>query len=97
MNEYMKAAIEEAEKGIHAGEGGPFGCVIVKDGAPPPPPPRNRRPAGPPRGGGTGDPCRRGRSLWLWDRQGRRDRRKRTQRGREAQGPHLPRRDHGDP
>ena len=33
MNEYMKAAIEEAEKGIHAGEGGPFGCVIVKDGA----------------------------------------------------------------
>ena len=33
MNEYMKAAIEEAEKGIHAGEGGPVGCVIVKDGA----------------------------------------------------------------
>ncbi|MGN0338490.1 MAG: nucleoside deaminase [Lachnospiraceae bacterium] len=32
MNEYMKAAIEEAEHGIHAGEGGPFGCVIVKDG-----------------------------------------------------------------
>lgn len=32
MNEYMKAAIEEAERGIHAGEGGPFGCVIVKDG-----------------------------------------------------------------
>ncbi len=28
----MKAAIEEAEHGIHAGEGGPFGCVIVKDG-----------------------------------------------------------------
>ena len=32
MNEYMKAAIEEAACGIHAGEGGPFGCVIVKDG-----------------------------------------------------------------
>ena len=32
MNEYMKAAIEEAEHGIHAGESGPFGCVIVKDG-----------------------------------------------------------------
>lgn len=32
MNEYMKAAIEEAERGIYAGEGGPFGCVIVKDG-----------------------------------------------------------------
>lgn len=28
----MKAAIEEAEHGIHAGEGGPFGCVIVKAG-----------------------------------------------------------------
>ena len=32
MNEYMKAAIEEAESGIHAGDGGPFGCVIVKNG-----------------------------------------------------------------
>ena len=32
MNKYMKAAIEEAENGIHAGDGGPFGCVIVKDG-----------------------------------------------------------------
>ena len=32
MNIYMKAAIEEAEHGIHAGDGGPFGCVIVKDG-----------------------------------------------------------------
>lgn len=32
MNQYMKAAIEEAQAGIHAGEGGPFGCVIVKDG-----------------------------------------------------------------
>ncbi|MGN0649400.1 MAG: nucleoside deaminase [Oscillospiraceae bacterium] len=32
MNEYMKIAVEEAEKGITGGEGGPFGCVIVKDG-----------------------------------------------------------------
>lgn len=32
MNEFMKLAIEEAEKGINNGEGGPFGCVIVKDG-----------------------------------------------------------------
>lgn len=32
MNQYMKAAIEEAQAGIRAGEGGPFGCVIVKDG-----------------------------------------------------------------
>lgn len=31
-NPYMKLAIEEAESGIHAGHGGPFGCVIVKDG-----------------------------------------------------------------
>lgn len=31
MNEYMQLAIEEARKGIHAGDGGPFGCVIVKD------------------------------------------------------------------
>ena len=31
MNEYMKIAVEEAEKGILCGEGGPFGCVIVKD------------------------------------------------------------------
>ncbi|MCR5078864.1 MAG: nucleoside deaminase [Bacilli bacterium] len=28
----MKLAIEEAKVGIHAGDGGPFGCVIVKDG-----------------------------------------------------------------
>ena len=28
----MKRAIEQAKKGIHAGHGGPFGCVIVKDG-----------------------------------------------------------------
>ncbi len=32
MNEYMKIAIEEAREGIHAGHGGPFGSVIVKDG-----------------------------------------------------------------
>ena len=33
MNEYMKIAIEEAEKGMSNSEGGPFGCVVVKDGA----------------------------------------------------------------
>lgn len=32
MNPYMKTAIEEAQRGIRAGDGGPFGCVIVKDG-----------------------------------------------------------------
>lgn len=32
MNEFMKIAIEEAKLGIHAGHGGPFGCVIVKNG-----------------------------------------------------------------
>ena len=32
MNKYMKMAIKEAEKGIAAGHGGPFGAVIVKDG-----------------------------------------------------------------
>ena len=32
-NPYMLLAIEEARTGIHAGHGGPFGCVIVKDGA----------------------------------------------------------------
>ncbi len=32
MNEYMKIAIEEARCGIRAGHGGPFGCVIVRDG-----------------------------------------------------------------
>lgn len=32
MNEYMKIAAEEARAGIKAGHGGPFGCVIVKDG-----------------------------------------------------------------
>ena len=29
---YMKLAIEQAREGIHAGHGGPFGSVIVKDG-----------------------------------------------------------------
>lgn len=33
MNEYMKLAITEARKGIHNGHGGPFGAVVVKDGA----------------------------------------------------------------
>jgi len=28
----MQAALEEAQKGIEKGEGGPFGAVIVKDG-----------------------------------------------------------------
>lgn len=32
MNEYMQLAIEEARRGIRAGDGGPFGSVIVKDG-----------------------------------------------------------------
>ena len=32
MDRFMKVAIDEAHAGIHAGHGGPFGCVIVKDG-----------------------------------------------------------------
>lgn len=32
MNKYMKMALIEAQKGIRAGHGGPFGAVIVKDG-----------------------------------------------------------------
>ena len=32
MDLYMKIALEEARTGIQAGHGGPFGCVIVKDG-----------------------------------------------------------------
>ena len=32
MNPFMKEAIEEARKGIHSHEGGPFGSVVVKDG-----------------------------------------------------------------
>ena len=31
MNKFMEKAIEEAEKGIVARDGGPFGAVIVKD------------------------------------------------------------------
>ena len=31
-NPYMEAAIEEAYMGIYQGHGGPFGCVIVKNG-----------------------------------------------------------------
>ena len=33
MNKYMRMALNEARKGIKAGHGGPFGAVIVKDGA----------------------------------------------------------------
>ena len=33
MNKYMKEAVNEARLGIRGGHGGPFGCVIVKDGA----------------------------------------------------------------
>ena len=32
MNKFMKLAIQEAQKGISLGHGGPFGAVIVKDG-----------------------------------------------------------------
>ena len=32
MDKFMKLAIGEAQKGIRAGHGGPFGCVIVRDG-----------------------------------------------------------------
>ena len=32
MNRYMQIAIDEAREGIHAGHGGPFGSVIIKDG-----------------------------------------------------------------
>ena len=28
----MEAAVKEAEKGMHNGDGGPFGAVVVKDG-----------------------------------------------------------------
>src|SRR5688500_18147594 len=30
--EFMRRAIELARKGVSAGDGGPFGCVIVKEG-----------------------------------------------------------------
>jgi guanine deaminase len=32
MNKYMRLAIKEAKQGLRKGHGGPFGCVIVKDG-----------------------------------------------------------------
>jgi len=32
MDLYMKIAVEEARTGIQSGHGGPFGCVIVRDG-----------------------------------------------------------------
>ncbi len=32
MNKFMQMAIEEARRGIHAGDGGPFGSVVVKNG-----------------------------------------------------------------
>ena len=32
MDKFMELAIEEARTGIRAGHGGPFGCVIVRDG-----------------------------------------------------------------
>ena len=32
MNKYMRMAYNEAKKGMLEGHGGPFGCVIVKDG-----------------------------------------------------------------
>ena len=34
MNQFMKAAIEEARKGFNHNHGGPFGAVIVRDGVP---------------------------------------------------------------
>ena len=33
MNKFMKLAVDEARKGINARHGGPFGSVIVRDGA----------------------------------------------------------------
>ncbi|NNC69740.1 MAG: nucleoside deaminase [Flavobacteriaceae bacterium] len=30
--DYMSEAVKEALKGMHADEGGPFGCIVVKDG-----------------------------------------------------------------
>ncbi|MBR5166054.1 MAG: nucleoside deaminase [Ruminococcus sp.] len=32
MDKFMKIAVDEAREGIRAGHGGPFGCVIVRDG-----------------------------------------------------------------
>ena len=30
--EFMSEAVKAALKGMHNNEGGPFGCIIVKDG-----------------------------------------------------------------
>ena len=32
MNKYMEVAIQEAREGFSKEQGGPFGCVIIKDG-----------------------------------------------------------------
>lgn len=32
MNKFMKLAVDEAQKGVANGHGGPFGAVVVKDG-----------------------------------------------------------------
>ena len=32
MNKYMQLAIDEANKGLRKHHGGPFGCVVVKNG-----------------------------------------------------------------
>jgi guanine deaminase len=32
MNKYMQEAIKEAKKGLKKNHGGPFGCVVVKNG-----------------------------------------------------------------
>lgn len=32
MNRFMEAAFEEARKGMHGNEGGPFGAVVVRNG-----------------------------------------------------------------
>ncbi|MDK2893125.1 nucleoside deaminase [Methanohalophilus sp.] len=32
MNRFMKVAFEEAKKGMHDNEGGPFGAVVVRNG-----------------------------------------------------------------
>ncbi|MBP2029326.1 tRNA(Arg) A34 adenosine deaminase TadA [Methanohalophilus levihalophilus] len=32
MNKFMEVAFEEARKGMHGNEGGPFGAVVVKNG-----------------------------------------------------------------
>ena len=32
LNDFMSEAVREAQEGIRQGHGGPFGCVIVRDG-----------------------------------------------------------------